>query len=103
MWNPFKKKYAIKRKFDGTKFWYYPVYSHLELFWDYIQVQTGDTYPLIGPFGVKTIQPVYKKVCFDELEDAKAYIGKIILDSKTEKERRDLIIKLTEDIKPKLS
>lgn len=94
-----KKKYAIKRRLDRktNEFVFYPVHSYFGIIWDYFEEYTGDTYPLIGPFGVKTLHGIYRKVCFNNLEDAKAYIGKIILSSKTNEEIQDILIRLTEE------
>lgn len=94
-----KKKYAIRKKFDRkkNKFVYYPVHSWLGLIWSNFEEDTGKSYPLIGPFGLKTLQPIKQDICFDELEDAKAFIGKLIWESKTESEKRSIIIELALD------
>lgn len=94
-----QKKYAIKRKFDKqtNKFKYYPVHSYFELIWSYFEEDTGKTVDLIGPWGLHTLQPVTRTICFDDLEDAKAYIGKLIWDKKTEEERKDIIIQIAKE------
>lgn len=87
-------KYQIKRKYEGGQFWYYPMHSRFGLFYSYFEKETEITYSLFG--GTSNI-PLKEKVKFDDLEEAKAFIGEKIMAKMTEAEREEVIYKILEE------
>lgn len=90
-------KYQIKRKYEGEQFWYYPMHSRFGLFYSYFEKETGITYRVISPFGGPSDIPLKEKVKFDDLEEAKAFIGEKIMAKMTEAEREEVIYKILEE------
>lgn len=86
-----KKQYAIKKKFVDGKYQYYPVHSYIGLIWSYFYVSV--TRDPLEPYSSDIERTLTYKVCFDDLEEAKAYIGKIIFNKKTSEEQQELLIK----------
>lgn len=90
-------KYQIKRKYENGQNWYYPMHSRFGLIYSYFKKDTGITYRVISPFGGPSDIPLKEKVKFDNLEDAKAFIGEKILNKMTETQREEVIYKILEE------
>lgn len=62
-----------------------------------LRKKTGITYRVISPFGGTADIPLKEKVKFDDLEEAKAFIGEKIMAKMTEAEREEVIYKILEE------
>lgn len=90
-------KYQIKRKYENGQNWYYPMHSRFGLIYSYFKKNTDITYRVISPYGGPSDIPLKEKVKFDDLEDAKAFIGEKILNKMTETQREEIIYKILEE------